>query len=64
VLEGLFLVFSSVWLITIRDVAPVIGVIILAIILIVLFVIIFEFYRYMVKKGMEQYEREHGHIPP
>jgi len=64
VLEGLFLIFSPVWLITIRDVAPVIGVIALAIILIILFVIIIEWYRYMVKKGLEQYEREHGRIPP
>lgn len=63
-LEGLFLIFSSVWLITIRDVAPFIGVIVLAIILIVLFVIIIEWYRYMVKKGLEQYERDHGRIPP
>lgn len=52
----------SIWLITLRDVAPVIGVVVIAVILIVLFVVIIEWYRYMVKKGLEQYERKHGKI--
>jgi hypothetical protein len=37
-------------------------VVIIVLILIALFVIIIEWYRYMVKKGVEQYEREHGFV--
>lgn len=59
-LEGWHLLFLSLSLITLKDVAPIIGVAILVLILIALFVIIIEWYRYMVKKGVEQYEREHG----
>jgi len=60
-LEGLFtFLFSSSWLLSLQDLAPLIGLTVIVIILVVIAIVIVKWYRFWVKKGLEEYEREHG----
>jgi len=60
-LEALFqLLFSNGWLLTLQDIAPVIGIAVLIIIGVVLVVAVVKWYQYCVRKGFEEYEKEHG----
>jgi len=63
-LEALFLiVLSKLWLLTLEDIAPLIGFTAIAVIIVVLVIVIVKWYQYWVKKGLEEYEREHGRTP-
>jgi len=60
-LEALFLsLFSASWLITLQDIAPIIGFTIIVIIVILILILLVKWYQYWVKKGFEEHEREHG----
>jgi uncharacterized protein YqhQ len=48
------LILSAIWLITLHDVAPIIGFIVMVIIVAVLVFIIIKWYKYWVKKGFEE----------
>jgi hypothetical protein len=60
--EALFMfLFSSSWLISPQDpIVPIIGFTVIVTIIVVLVIVIVKWYQYWVKKGLEEYKREHG----
>ena len=61
-LEVLFLSFPNSRLQTLRDVAPLIGAAVIIIIFVVLALFGVWWYRYWVKKGIKEYERQRGEV--
>jgi len=60
-LEVLFLLpLSDIRLLTLQDLAPIIGFAVIVIILVVMVIVFVKWYQYWVKKGFEEYERKHG----
>jgi uncharacterized membrane protein (DUF485 family) len=60
--EVLFLSFSKSWLQTLRDVAPLIGAAVMIIIAIAIVLFAVWWYRYWVRKGIKEYERQRGEV--
>jgi len=59
-LEALFsLQFLTGWLLTPRDIAPIIGIVVFVLIVVVIIVVIVKWSYYWTKKGFEEYAREH-----
>jgi len=62
-LEALFpLHFSKVWLLTLQDIAPIIGIVVMVIIVVGTVLFIVWWYRFWMKRGLKEYERKHGKI--
>jgi len=58
-LEVLFLLlFSTSWSLTLRDVAPIIGFTVMVIIVVVIVIVTIKWYRYWVKKGIEEMQKK------
>ena len=60
--EVLFLSFSRSWLQTLRDVAPIIGAVVMVIIVIALVLFAAWWYRYWVRKGIKEYQKQRGEV--
>jgi cbb3-type cytochrome oxidase subunit 3 len=60
--EVLFPSFPKSWLQTLRDVAPLIGAAVMIIIAIAIVLFAVWWYRYWVRKGIKEYERQHGEV--
>ena len=62
-LEVLFLSFSKNWLQTLQErFAPLIGAAVIIIIVIAIVLFCVWWYRYWVRKGIRDYERQHGGV--
>jgi hypothetical protein len=56
------LLFSKSWLLTLQDVAPIIGVAVMVIIVAAIVLFGVWWYRYWIRKGIRDYEKQHGGV--
>ncbi len=54
--------FSSVWLYTLQDIAPLIGIIVLLIVIIIIAIILVKWYEFWVNRGMKEHERKYRKV--